>query len=261
MARKKKDTRTWIGKLWDGFVGFVMGKKESFDKIETKTPEEKELKAIFMKAAERDAETYNPEKIPVSETPSIEELMPGGFPEIKQPEFEDVPRPDFTARRQLAERKFATEEVPALAEQFSATGGAIGLSSSSFAGSLGQARASLSAQLAGLEEEMHQKYNMRRAELQAAQQKASLLGQIAGAENRFKAGGFKMDRALNDWRRSDQLSTIQQRQRPDYQGIVGSPSFQTVYRPSTPGLLERGWKTGEKVGAAALKAYLTGGRG
>ena len=259
MARKKKLTR------WQRFKGWISekiwGSKEEVQKIEKLTGRQLKTQEAVADYIQAEMEKYKPEKIPVAEMPSTEELMPGGFPEIKQPEFEDVPRPDFTARRQLAERKFATEEVPALAEQFSATGGAIGLSSSSFAGSLGQARASLSAQLAGLEEEMHQKYNMRRAELQAAQQKASLLGQIAGAENRFKAGAFKMDRALNDWRRSDQLSTIQQRQRPDYQGIVGSPSFQTVYRPSTPGLLERGWKTGEKVGAAALKAYLTGGRG
>lgn len=236
MARKKKGgiLRRAITGLWQ----FLWGKPELKQRIQTMTGKQAkdadELRKIMM-----DYVGKKPEKIDVPAIPSQEQLMPGGAPQITQPEFTELPPFEFGSRRAEAERKFMTEQVPALSERFTAMGkGALG--SSGFTTALGRARANLTSQLEGLEEKLGQEYAMGKGDLETRQAAVGLTGQGLAAETGLKYGQFGQTQAQLGLKRADLQSMIQQRQRPNlgaYGKFAFQEQFEPVIRPATGGFV------------------------
>jgi len=233
----------------------IFGKPESLQKIQTMTGKQFKTQEKLIDYFE-EAFTDKPEEIPVQEIPTTEQLMPGGFPQIQQPQFRELPDIDIDAMKAAAERKFQTQDVPALAERFSSMGKGA-LTSPGFAATLGRARADLTGNLSALGEQMKSQYNLDRGGLETQQQNIGLQGQLGAAATQFQGGQFRMNQAIQSLQRSDLLSQIQQRQRPDLRALGGfamQPSFQPVIRPATQGL----YGQAGDVAKMLAKAYVGG---
>jgi len=245
MARKKK--QGWGSWIWEK----MFGKKEFVQHVQKMTGKQvsnaDQLGEIVLKYAQEPME-----KIGVPEVPSNEQLMPGGTPQIEQPQFRELPEFDFSARRAQAEKDFATQDIPALAERFSSLGKGV-VSSPGFAATMARAQGDFRSKLLGIEEQMGQKYNLQRGDLESRQAAIGLQGQALGAAQAFKGGGMQMQQAMAGLKRADLQSILQQRRRPGFNVMGGAafkPQFEGVIRPETGGL----YGEARDTGIAVLKA-------
>lgn len=151
--------------------------------------------------------------VPVPEVPSMEQVMPGGVPQIQQPQFEDIPefnQQAVDAATQAAEQQFFGRDVPKLTERFAA-GGNRSTTTPQFASALGRAAGDMRTNLAAQLQEMRNKYGLERAGLQTKQGLIGLQGQQAAADTAFRGGEMNINNYLNQLKRADVASTIQAR--------------------------------------------------
>jgi len=167
---------------------FFVGKKPTQRKIKTMTPAQTKAQSKVLDAIIRELER-KPEAIDVPEIPGMEEVMPGGFPQIQQPEFSPLPEFDFAARKAQAEQEFMQRDIPELAERFASMGKGVA-ASPAFTSALSRAKAGLRSQLAALEEQMGQEYGLKRGDVEARQQAIGLTGQRLGSETEWELGNF-----------------------------------------------------------------------
>jgi len=236
----------FFSRLATGIKEFFFGKSPTVKRIRKFDTSQVNTQEKFLEFANIIGEELKNQKaITVPEAPTMEQVLPGGRPDIQQPQFEEIPefgQEQVDALTQAAERKFTTQDLPALAERFAA-GGNRSVTTPQFAAAAGRAQADLRTNLAAALQEMRGRYGLERARVGTQQQNVALQGQLGAGSLDLRAGDLTLNQYLNQLKRSDLLSQMQARRANPLLalGQLGmQPRYDTALMQGRPGSIEKG---------------------